>query len=174
ISLTHASGAIPPGTIGNNKKVVANVIESAGMEALYTIDEPTAAAAVLNLQTGAVVDVGGGTTGISVFENGEVIYTADEPTGGTHMTLLFTVSVLTTSIIASPAMASAYEESHNVSTIYTSPLDTPHVGDTKITGKTTPLSSFSIAIYTSEGRLTGTFFGTTNTDVTYSVDLSDF
>lgn len=50
-------------------------------------------------------------------------------------TILFTVSVLTTSIIASPAMASAYEESHNVSTIYTSPLDTPHVGDTKITGK---------------------------------------
>lgn len=89
-------------------------------------------------------------------------------------TILFTVSVLTTSIIASPAMASAYEESHNVSTIYTSPLDTPHVGDTKITGKTTPLSSFSIAIYTSEGRLTGTFFGTTNTDGTYSVDLSDF
>ncbi len=86
--MTHASGAIPPGTIGNNKKVVANVIESAGMEALYTIDEPTAAAAVLNLQTGAVVDVGGGTTGISVFENGEVIYTADEPTGGTHMTLV--------------------------------------------------------------------------------------
>lgn len=74
-------------------------------------------------------------------------------------TILFTVSVLTTSIIASPAMASAYEESHNVSTIYTSPLDTPHVGDTKITGKTTPLSSFSIAIYTSEGRLTGTFLG---------------
>lgn len=58
------------------------------MEALYTIDEPTAAAAVLDLQNGAVVDVGGGTTGISVFENGEVIYTADEPTGGTHMTLV--------------------------------------------------------------------------------------
>ncbi|EAG5219612.1 ethanolamine utilization protein EutJ [Listeria monocytogenes] len=88
ISLTHASGAIPPGTVGNNKKVVANVIESAGMEALYTIDEPTAVAAVLDLQNGAVVDVGGGTTGISVFENGEVIYTADEPTGGTHMTLV--------------------------------------------------------------------------------------
>ncbi|ENI8404790.1 cell invasion LPXTG protein Vip [Listeria monocytogenes] len=89
-------------------------------------------------------------------------------------TVLFTVSVLTTSITTSPATVSAYEESHNVSTIYTSPLDTPHVGDTKITGKTTPLSSFSIAIYTSEGRLTGTFFGTTNADGTYAVDLSDF
>ncbi|MBT0132912.1 ethanolamine utilization protein EutJ [Listeria seeligeri] len=88
ITLTHASGAIPPGTVGNNKKVVANVIESAGMEALYTIDEPTAAAAVLDLKDGAVVDVGGGTTGISVFQDGKVIYTADEPTGGTHMTLV--------------------------------------------------------------------------------------
>lgn len=89
-------------------------------------------------------------------------------------TVLFTVSILTTSFTTSPAMVSAYEESHNVSTIYTSPLDAPHVGDTKITGKTTPLSSFSIAIYTSEGRLTGTFFGTTNADGTYAVDLSDF
>ena len=36
----------------------------------------------------AVVDVGGGTTGISVIRNGEVVLTADEPTGGTHMTLV--------------------------------------------------------------------------------------
>ncbi|EOW1564842.1 cell invasion LPXTG protein Vip [Listeria monocytogenes] len=89
-------------------------------------------------------------------------------------TVLFTVSLLTTSITALPAMASAYEETHNASTIYTSPLDAPHVGDTKITGKSTALSSFAIAIYTPEGRLTGTFFGTTNADGTYAVDLSDF
>ncbi|EHC1584522.1 cell invasion LPXTG protein Vip [Listeria monocytogenes] len=90
-------------------------------------------------------------------------------------TVLFTVSLLTTSITASPAMASAYEETHNTSTIYTSPLDAPHVGDTKITGKTTALSSFAIAIYTpKEGRLTGTFFGTTNAAGTYAVNLSDF
>ncbi|OFF85365.1 cell invasion LPXTG protein Vip [Listeria monocytogenes] len=89
-------------------------------------------------------------------------------------TVLFTVSLLTTSITALPAMASAYEETHNASTIYTSPLDAPHVGDTKITGKSTALSSFAIAIYTPEGRLTGTFFGTTNADGTYTVDLSDF
>ncbi|AAT03124.1 cell invasion LPXTG protein Vip [Listeria monocytogenes] len=89
-------------------------------------------------------------------------------------TVLFTVSLLTTSITALPAMASAYEETHYASTIYISPLDAPHVGDTKITGKTTALSSFAIAIYTPEGRLTGTFFGTTNAAGTYAVDLSDF
>jgi ethanolamine utilization protein EutJ len=32
--------------------------------------------------------VGGGTTGIAIFRNGEVVYTADEPTGGTHFSLV--------------------------------------------------------------------------------------
>ena len=35
-----------------------------------------------------MVDVGGGTTGIAVLRSGEVIYTADEPTGGTHFSLV--------------------------------------------------------------------------------------
>jgi len=86
--LTHAACAVPPGTIGNNKKVVAHVVESLEMEVTAIVDEPTAAASVLGIMDGAVVDVGGGTTGISVFKNGEVIYTADEPTGGSHMTLV--------------------------------------------------------------------------------------
>jgi len=32
--------------------------------------------------------VGGGTTGIAVFRDGQVVYTADEPTGGTHFSLV--------------------------------------------------------------------------------------
>lgn len=87
-SLKAASGAIPPGTVGNNKKVVANVIESAEMSADQLVDEPTAAALVLGVRKGAVVDVGGGTTGISIFEDGRPIIVEDEPTGGTHMTLV--------------------------------------------------------------------------------------
>ncbi|MBP0650505.1 pilus assembly protein PilM, partial [Mycobacterium tuberculosis] len=43
---------------------------------------------MLGLVDGAVVDVGGGTTGISVLRNGEVVFTDDEATGGTHMTLV--------------------------------------------------------------------------------------
>ena len=42
------------------------------------VDEPTAAAAVLKISDGAVVDVGGGTTGISILKDGKVIYTDDE------------------------------------------------------------------------------------------------
>lgn len=86
--LEAASGAVPPGTMGNNKRVVANVIESAEMMADQLVDEPTAAALVLGVEEGAVVDVGGGTTGISIFENGQPIIVEDEPTGGTHMTLV--------------------------------------------------------------------------------------
>lgn len=52
------------------------------------LDESTAANAVLRMQNGAVVDVGGGTTGISIFKDGKVVYVADEPTGGTHFSLV--------------------------------------------------------------------------------------
>ena len=40
------------------------------------------------MKNGAVVDLGGGTTGISIFEDGKVVYIADEPTGGTHFSLV--------------------------------------------------------------------------------------
>jgi ethanolamine utilization protein EutJ len=86
--IKYASTAIPPGTVGGNLRAIANVIESAGIEVVNIIDEPTAAATVLGVTDGAVVDVGGGTTGISILKKGEVIYTADEPTGGTHMSLV--------------------------------------------------------------------------------------
>ena len=86
--IKSASGAIPPGTVGNNKHVVGHVIESADMMQDQLIDEPSAAALILGIKKGAVVDVGGGTTGISVLQKGKPIFTADEPTGGTHMTLV--------------------------------------------------------------------------------------
>ncbi|WP_280770779.1 ethanolamine utilization protein EutJ [Salipaludibacillus daqingensis] len=88
VSLTQAATAIPPGTSKGNSKAIANVIESANMDVTNIVDEPTAAASVLGLKDGAVVDVGGGTTGISILKDGEVIYSADEPTGGTHMSLV--------------------------------------------------------------------------------------
>ncbi|MEA5083187.1 MAG: ethanolamine utilization protein EutJ [Lachnospiraceae bacterium] len=86
--LHTAATAIPPGIISGNVKCIANVVESAGLEVTNVIDEPTAAATVLGIKDGAVVDVGGGTTGISILEDGKVVFVADEPTGGTHMTLV--------------------------------------------------------------------------------------
>lgn len=88
VELTKASGSVPPGTVHKNKAVVGNVIESADMEVVQIVDEPTAASCLLKIYEGAVVDVGGGTTGISTFSNGQVEYIFDEPTGGSHMTLV--------------------------------------------------------------------------------------
>ena len=51
-------------------------------------DEPVAAASALNIKNRAVVDVGGGTTGMSILKSGKVTFSADEPTGGSHMKLV--------------------------------------------------------------------------------------
>jgi ethanolamine utilization protein EutJ len=86
--LTHAASAFPPGVPRAEVRATANVVEAAGLRCLDLIDEPSAANALLGLQQGAVVDVGGGTTGIAIIEDGEVVYTADEATGGTHFSLV--------------------------------------------------------------------------------------
>lgn len=59
-------------------------MQGAGFEITALLDEPTAANQILKIQNGAVVDIGGGTTGISILENGKVINVDDEATGGTH------------------------------------------------------------------------------------------
>lgn len=88
IEITQGYTAIPPGVEQGSVKAIVNVVESAGIDVLEVVDEPTAASYVLGIKDGAVIDVGGGTTGISILEKGEVIFVADEPTGGTHMTLV--------------------------------------------------------------------------------------
>jgi ethanolamine utilization protein EutJ len=87
-ALTSAATAYPPGVPKTEVRATRYVVEAAGFECTYTVDEPTAANAVLRIEHGAVVDVGGGTTGIAILHEGTVIYTADEPTGGTHFSLV--------------------------------------------------------------------------------------
>lgn len=86
--LTHAASGFPPGVPRAEVRATANVVEAAGMHCESMIDEPTAANNVLGLRNGVIVDVGGGTTGIAILENGKVTYTADEATGGTHFSLV--------------------------------------------------------------------------------------
>jgi ethanolamine utilization protein EutJ len=86
--LTAAASAYPPGVAPVEVRATANVLRAAGLECSGLLDEPTAANNVLQIRDGAIVDVGGGTTGIAVFRAGQVVYTADEPTGGTHFTLV--------------------------------------------------------------------------------------
>ena len=92
IEITKGYTAIPPGVEPGSVKAIVNVVESAGIEVVKVVDEPTAASYVLGIKDGVVVDLGGGTTGISILENGEVVFVADEATGGTHMTLVLSGS----------------------------------------------------------------------------------
>ena len=86
--LIYAAAALPPGTVTLDSGAIKHVVQGAGFEITNVLDEPTAANAVLKIQDGAIVDIGGGTTGIAVLKDGEVIYVDDEPTGGTHFSLV--------------------------------------------------------------------------------------
>lgn len=86
--LEKAAIAVPPGVGERNSATHRHVVEAAGYTVTDILDEPTAANSVLRVQNGAIVDIGGGTTGIAVFGEGKVVYVADEPTGGTHVSLV--------------------------------------------------------------------------------------
>jgi ethanolamine utilization protein EutJ len=88
MELTHAASGYPPGVPQVEVRAMANVVEAAGLRCSTMVDEPSAANAVLQLEDGAIVDIGGGTTGIAILENGKVVNTADEATGGTHFSLV--------------------------------------------------------------------------------------
>lgn len=88
VAVAGAHGAFPPGVDAGSVRAVQHVIEAAGMDCTGLVDEPSAANAVLRLRDGVVVDIGGGTTGVAVVQDGQVVHTADEPTGGTHLTLV--------------------------------------------------------------------------------------
>ena len=86
--LEDAAIAVPPGTGVRECATHRHVVEGAGLNVISILDEPTAANAVLNVENGVIVDIGGGTPGLSILETGKVTYVADEPTGGTHLTLV--------------------------------------------------------------------------------------
>ncbi len=88
IRLESAASGYPPGVPQVEVRATAHVLDAAGLDCSGLLDEPAAANQVLQIRDGAVVDVGGGTTGVAVFKDGREIYTADEPTGGTQFTLV--------------------------------------------------------------------------------------
>jgi len=88
VELRSASSAYPPGVPLAEVRATGNVLEGAGLRCSKLLDEATAASALLQVEQGAVVDAGGGTTKLAVIRQGKVLYVADEPTGGTHMSLV--------------------------------------------------------------------------------------
>jgi len=87
VELTKCAIAMPAGTDGSTK-THKYVVEGAGFEVTNIVDEPSAANSLYDIDNGIIVDIGGGTTGIAVLENKKVVHVADEPTGGTHISLV--------------------------------------------------------------------------------------
>ncbi len=87
-TIESAAAAYPPGVPLAEVRATGNVLQGAGIECSRLVDEATAASTILQIDNGVVVDVGGGTTKLAVVNGGKVVYTADEPTGGTHFTLV--------------------------------------------------------------------------------------
>ena len=85
--LTNCAIAMPAGT-ESSTKTHCYIAEGAGFEVSAVLDEPTSANAVYEIQDGVIVDVGGGTTGLAMLKDGKVVQVEDEPTGGTHLSLV--------------------------------------------------------------------------------------
>ncbi len=88
VTFREAAVAIPPGIDAGTTKVFTNVLEACGLEASEVVDEPVAAATALGVTDGVVIDVGHGTTGVSILRDSEVLKSVDQATGGHHMTLV--------------------------------------------------------------------------------------
>jgi ethanolamine utilization protein EutJ len=85
---TRAAVSIPPGISSGDIKVFRNVAGAAGLDTDEVVDEPVAAARALGITDGCVIDIGHGTTGVSILSGGEVLVSVDEATGGHHMSLV--------------------------------------------------------------------------------------
>lgn len=88
LPIDKGATSFPPKTEYANVDATRYILEGAGLDVLNVLDEPSAANQVLNLNRGAIVDVGGGTTGIAVIKDGKIDFTCDEATGGVHLTLV--------------------------------------------------------------------------------------
>lgn len=78
---------MPAGT-ESSTKTHKYCVEGAGFDVVNVLDEPTAANSIYGITDGVVVDIGGGTTGLAIFKDGKVVEVDDEPTGGTHLSLV--------------------------------------------------------------------------------------
>jgi len=88
LPIEKGATSYPPQTEYANINATRYILEGVGLEVLNVLDEPTAANQILKLENGAIVDVGGGTTGIAVIKGGKIVFTDDEATGGVHLSLV--------------------------------------------------------------------------------------
>ncbi len=93
LPIEKGATSYPPQTESGNIETTRYILEGADLSVLAILDEPSAANLVMGLHNGAIVDVGGGTTGIAVVQQGKVVYSNDEATGGVHLSLVLAGSL---------------------------------------------------------------------------------
>lgn len=87
-AVSAAATAFPPGVDPSVQRTCAFVLERAGFEEVELTDEISAAQQLLEIVDGVVVDVGGGSTGVGVVRDGQLVQHDDRPGGGTHLDLI--------------------------------------------------------------------------------------
>ena len=88
VPVEEAATAHPPGVPVDDCRACGYVLQQAGIECRMLTDEISAAQSLLNVSSGAIVDVGGGSTGVGVFQDGELTLLSDRPGGGYHLDLI--------------------------------------------------------------------------------------
>lgn len=88
MSIGQAATAHPPAVPASDCRACAFVLQQAGIDCARLVDEVGAANAVLAVRDGAVVDVGGGSTGVGVWRGGELVRLDDVAGGGHHLDLI--------------------------------------------------------------------------------------
>lgn len=87
-TVDSAAAAHPPGVPASDCQACRYVVEQAGIECRALIDEVSAAQALLNIDDGVIVDVGGGSTGVGRLRAGRLVSLSDRPGGGHHLDLI--------------------------------------------------------------------------------------
>lgn len=88
VTVETAATAHPPAVPQSDCRACSFVLQQAGIDCRNLIDEVTAANALLGVRDGAVIDVGGGSTGVGVFRGGTLVSLSDRAGGGHHLDLI--------------------------------------------------------------------------------------
>jgi ethanolamine utilization protein EutJ len=88
VTVDEAATAHPPAVPLSDCRACSFVLQQAGIDCRHLVDEVTAANSVLRVRDGAVIDVGGGSTGVGVFRNGALASLSDRAGGGHQLDLI--------------------------------------------------------------------------------------
>ncbi|MBO9641489.1 MAG: ethanolamine utilization protein EutJ [Pseudacidovorax sp.] len=88
VAVEEAATAHPPAVPASDCRACHFVLQQAGIDCRALVDEVSAANALLQVREGAVIDVGGGSTGVGVFRGGTLVSLSDRPGGGHQLDLI--------------------------------------------------------------------------------------